>query len=221
MACGRSEEEQQSAWCQWVMQGSNVEWFHSVPPQDGRSVRTSWSFCQMWVIPFLIPGKLTCPIKKDAWKTMFLLKRSLYRGHVKGLWGVSWCFWSGSVHGESVPKKGCRLVLDDFKKKYNQPAGDASTEHLWLKWLFVIFLRTFVWGDFLLSTGPWQITTRPPYGEYVFCFFFQPPYIRQSKDHFEVNCKLKFTLHPKFHPIPSPKMKNKVDISKCKSINQI
>ena len=35
MACGRSEEEQQSAWCQWVMQGSNVEWFHSVPPQDG------------------------------------------------------------------------------------------------------------------------------------------------------------------------------------------
>eukprot|EP00435_Cladocopium_sp_Y103_P057557 s753_g19.t2 len=35
MACGRSEEEQQSAWCQWVMQGSSVEWFHSVPPQDG------------------------------------------------------------------------------------------------------------------------------------------------------------------------------------------
>jgi hypothetical protein len=35
MACGRSEEEQQSAWCQWVMQGSSVEWFHSVPPQGG------------------------------------------------------------------------------------------------------------------------------------------------------------------------------------------
>lgn len=35
MACGRSEEEQQSAWCQWVMQGSSVEWFHSVHPQGG------------------------------------------------------------------------------------------------------------------------------------------------------------------------------------------
>ena len=35
MACGRSEEEQQSAWCQWVMQGSSVEWFHSVAPQGG------------------------------------------------------------------------------------------------------------------------------------------------------------------------------------------
>ncbi|CAK9034937.1 unnamed protein product, partial [Durusdinium trenchii] len=35
MACGRSEEEQQSAWCQWVMEGSSVEWFHSIPPQAG------------------------------------------------------------------------------------------------------------------------------------------------------------------------------------------
>eukprot|EP00438_Fugacium_kawagutii_P013122 Skav209593 [mRNA] locus=scaffold1607:213696:218324:- [translate_table: standard] len=36
MACGRSEEEQQSAWCQWVMQGSEVDWFHSVAPQASR-----------------------------------------------------------------------------------------------------------------------------------------------------------------------------------------
>ena len=64
MACGRSEEEQQSAWCQWVMQGSNVEWFHSVPPQDGHSVRAIWSFRRMWVTPFFFPGKLTRPPEK-------------------------------------------------------------------------------------------------------------------------------------------------------------
>ena len=67
MACGRSEEEQQSAWCQWVMQGSNVEWFHSVPPQDGHSGRTSWSFCQKWVNRFDIFRKLMVLIRISQW----------------------------------------------------------------------------------------------------------------------------------------------------------
>ena len=35
MACGRSEEEQQAAWCQWVTQGSDMDWFYAVPPQQG------------------------------------------------------------------------------------------------------------------------------------------------------------------------------------------
>lgn len=35
MACGRSEEEQQAAWCQWVTQGSDMDWFYQVPPQQG------------------------------------------------------------------------------------------------------------------------------------------------------------------------------------------
>jgi len=35
MACGRSEEEQQAAWCQWVTQGSDMNWFYQVPPQQG------------------------------------------------------------------------------------------------------------------------------------------------------------------------------------------
>mmetsp|Transcript_24671 Transcript_24671/g.55612 ORF Transcript_24671/g.55612 Transcript_24671/m.55612 type:complete len:412 (-) Transcript_24671:10-1245(-) len=35
MACGRSEEEQQAAWCQWVTQGSAMDWFYNVPPQEG------------------------------------------------------------------------------------------------------------------------------------------------------------------------------------------
>ena len=35
MACGRSEEEQQAAWCQWVTQGSDMNWFYQVSPQQG------------------------------------------------------------------------------------------------------------------------------------------------------------------------------------------
>lgn len=35
MACGRTEDEQQAAWCQWVMQGSDIDFFRSVSPQPG------------------------------------------------------------------------------------------------------------------------------------------------------------------------------------------
>eukprot|EP00929_Paragymnodinium_shiwhaense_P076024 TRINITY_DN38994_c0_g1_i1.p1 TRINITY_DN38994_c0_g1~~TRINITY_DN38994_c0_g1_i1.p1 ORF type:complete len:476 (+),score=62.28 TRINITY_DN38994_c0_g1_i1:57-1484(+) len=35
MACGRTEEEQQAAWVQWVMQGSKLDWFRTVGPQPG------------------------------------------------------------------------------------------------------------------------------------------------------------------------------------------
>ena len=31
---------------------------------------------------FLLPGKLTCPLKIHGWKMYFLLKWSLFRGHV-------------------------------------------------------------------------------------------------------------------------------------------
>eukprot|EP00930_Biecheleria_cincta_P062014 TRINITY_DN47530_c0_g1_i1.p1 TRINITY_DN47530_c0_g1~~TRINITY_DN47530_c0_g1_i1.p1 ORF type:complete len:420 (-),score=51.57 TRINITY_DN47530_c0_g1_i1:32-1291(-) len=35
MACGRNEKEQQAAWCQWVMEGGEVDWWHKVGPQLG------------------------------------------------------------------------------------------------------------------------------------------------------------------------------------------
>lgn len=35
MACGRNEAEQQAAWCQWVTQGSDLDWFRGVVPERG------------------------------------------------------------------------------------------------------------------------------------------------------------------------------------------
>merc|ERR1719198_380677 len=35
MACGRSQDQQQAAWCQWVMQGSDIDWFRSIRPEPG------------------------------------------------------------------------------------------------------------------------------------------------------------------------------------------
>jgi len=35
MALGRTEEEQQAAWCQWVVDGGDIDFFRGVPPQLG------------------------------------------------------------------------------------------------------------------------------------------------------------------------------------------
>jgi len=35
MACGRNEDQQQAVWCQWVMEGSDIDYFRHVPPEPG------------------------------------------------------------------------------------------------------------------------------------------------------------------------------------------
>ena len=59
------------------------------------------SHLMYWKVGEFLPGKLTCPLKINGWKMYFLLKQSLFRGHVsfQGCINFLWVTKSPNVSG--------------------------------------------------------------------------------------------------------------------------
>ena len=69
----------------------------------------------------ILPGKLTCPLKINGWKMHFLLKLSLFRGHVS---------FQGCTHAKTRPAIKAPLGLQISTRGKDRPMLSVSVPAL-------------------------------------------------------------------------------------------